>query len=1672
MKKYLFLAALIAFAKLAQAQMAIGTDTLYGNEWIQNAQSYYKIRVSEDGMYRLSNSVLQAAGVPLSIVTGNRFRIYKLGQEIPIYTSTTGAFAATDYIDFYGQKNRSEVDAHLYKKKDDMLNPEYSNFTDTAVYFLTWNNASGKRFADQANDLSSPPARETWFWHTLKKVFNDYGAKPELGQAVYIPEFQVSEGFGTNYTKNFSTNFNPQFMATGVPATVSTRWAGNIKFHYTETSLNSIFLGRDTVFLGKDTTNGFAMRTKSYSVPAEKLSSSMNIRIYGSNDPLDARSVSIVALKYAHEFNFENKNYFEFTLDASATAKYLEIDNFASGGSNPILYDLTNNTRLVATVASGKIKILIPPSVLEHNLVLVSENSVKSIPQIQNTVFTDLTTDGGDYVIITSARFMGADVAKAYADYRATAQGGSFRPQIVDIQQLYEQFAYGVQRHPMAVRNFIHYIKKRWANPKHILLLGKALEYNRARIGVDFDIPTWSYPGSDLLFAASNASDVPIISIGRIAASTTNDVKIYLDKVKELEYNQQNAPQTLGGRDWMKNVMQLSGGGNEGPDIKIYMNQFANILNTGKWGANVTTFSKNTTDVVQVALNDLIFNRFNQGTSLINFFGHASFSLTDFDINTPELFTNKGKYPVFVALGCLTGNVHQTIPGLSESYIFYEKKGMSAFMGTSGESYLGSLQTFSSVFYNAISTTYYGKSIGEILVGTMATLGNTNTNTGLKSVMQEFLINGDPALKINVAPGPDFIPDATTLKFTPSVPNAQLDSFGVQFNVVNIGTNVNDSITISIQQQLPNGTKFPLLKRKILTPQYSTTFNASLPMVKNQQIVGPNRLLVKVDADNNVAETPAPTAEANNDMVSTDGDLGVGFYVLDNNAKAVYPTEFAIVNPNTSPIILKASSSNALAKVQNYIFEIDVDETFNTPAKQRTIVNQKGGIVKWQPNITWQDSTVYYWRVTVDSLTPAGFVWSNSSFVVLKNAVGTGWNQSHFDQLNKDKYTGILLNDKKNLEYAFGRSKIELKGSRPTLFIEGEFYGGNQYFPNGGLYVVIFDSLSGQPYRAYLDSMPFNPDYPGFRDRGIPHPLRYFVTTYAFNTADTSAKTGRKGFIDFINNDVPKNCPVLVFTVQQSASSSYFPQDWARDSIYFGTNIFQILERQGAKLIRQLPIKGSVPYMFAFQKDRNNVLTEQVTNSYAEAISDSFFVPKRGYRGNVESKIIGPSAKWQSLIVNCNLSFPNPETDSATFDVIGVAADKTTETTLLSNISAVNTDISTINAITYPHLKLRFNSRDSIYRTSPQLKYWRVLYAGVTELAVTPNIFYRMYNDTIQQGDTFKMDVAIENISDVNADSVAVKLTLTDEANVERVQQKKMAPLSKNANSNAQFTFDTRGFGGRQQVALEVNPKMAQPELYSFNNFLQTNFYIEKDRRNPLLDITFDGIRILNNDIVSSRPKIMIELRDENKFLALNDTALFKIYLENQNQKDKNVQLMMNDPNIRFIPAKLTGDKTNKATIEYSPTFTEDGAFRLVVRASDATGNSAGNVDYSVAFKVITKSSISNVLAYPNPFSDATRFVYTMTGSDAPQYFKVQIMTVAGKIVREITQDEIGPLKIGKHLTDYVWNGTDEYGDKLANGVYLYRIVAKKQDGKAYENFDTGTDQYFQNGLGKLVIMR
>src|SRR5690606_21143157 len=106
---------------------------------------------------------------------------------------------------------------------------------------------------------------------------------------------------------------------------------------------------------------------------------------------------------------------------------------------------------------------------------------------------------------------------------------------------------------------------------------------------------------------------------------------------------------------------------------------------------------------------------------------------------------------------------------------------------------------------------------------------------------------------------------------------------------------------------------------------------------------------------------------------------------------------------------------------------------------------------------------------------------------------------------------------------------------------------------------------------------------------------------------------------------------------------------------------------------------------------------------------------------------------------------------------------------------------------------------------------------------------------------------------------------------------------------------------------------------------------------------------------------------------------------------------------------------------------------------------------YVIEFEIVTKSSISHVVNYPNPFTTSTRFVFTLTGSKLPDDMQIQIMTVTGKVVKEISMAELGPIRIGNNISDYAWDGRDQFGDRLANGVYLYRIRTK-MDGSSIEH--------------------
>jgi hypothetical protein len=129
-----------------------------------------------------------------------------------------------------------------------------------------------------------------------------------------------------------------------------------------------------------------------------------------------------------------------------------------------------------------------------------------------------------------------------------------------------------------------------------------------------------------------------------------------------------------------------------------------------------------------------------------------------------------------------------------------------------------------------------------------------------------------------------------------------------------------------------------------------------------------------------------------------------------------------------------------------------------------------------------------------------------------------------------------------------------------------------------------------------------------------------------------------------------------------------------------------------------------------------------------------------------------------------------------------------------------------------------------------------------------------------------------------------------------------------------------------------------------------------------------------------------------------------------------------------FTPAVLPH---NSCKINYQPALKQDGIYQLIVQAKDRSDNKSGEIDYKINFEIVNRSTITEVMNYPNPFSTSTRFVFTLTGSEVPTYFKIQILTVSGKVVREITNSGLGPVHIGRNITEYAWDGKDQFGDQL-----------------------------------------
>ena len=196
---------------------------------------------------------------------------------------------------------------------------------------------------------------------------------------------------------------------------------------------------------------------------------------------------------------------------------------------------------------------------------------------------------------------------------------------------------------------------------------------------------------------------------------------------------------------------------------------------------------------------------------------------------------------------------------------------------------------------------------------------------------------------------------------------------------------------------------------------------------------------------------------------------------------------------------------------------------------------------------------------------------------------------------------------------------------------------------------------------------------------------------------------------------------------------------------------------------------------------------------------------------------------------------------------------------------------------------------------------------------------------------------------------------------------------------------------------------------------------------------------LIDGTVLTEQPRFKITLTDDS---ALDDTS-FQLNFGSLYETLEPIDV--NNYSITFDPAAPVN-----ATITYAPDLA-NGEYQFNITAADTSENTAEFVTSFILNEEVTLSEVFNV---PNPTVDGKTF-FTYYLAQAPDTVTIKIYSVSGRLLRTLTD---ASARRGTNETR--WDGRDETGVRCANGVYLYRVIARKEDGSKVEQ------------IGKLAILR
>ncbi|AEA44444.1 C25 family cysteine peptidase [Fluviicola taffensis] len=1711
----------------------------YGNEWIDYSQKFYGFKIVQNGLYKIDYATLTANGIPISGLNPNTFQIFGKDKEVPVYMVDNGdnSFDPGDFLLFYAYKNDGWLDSTMFARPNQMANPGYSLINDTITYFFSWKSTgTGLRFALQPDQNYSNYTPSNFVRSEFRSTYGSSycegivegdaaGSMYSRGEGYGLPEIS---SFGSDYLSEVPIPTPSVYTGAGaLPVKLECRVSSNSSGlgstnplahnHHTKLSFGTgNLLIIDTTYR-----DYFQVKTSSTFSASNLSNGTTNIHheiIADLGVTVDRQIFTYAALSYPKQTSSNNQSFDRFFVQNGALKSRIDLANFS--GTSPLVLSLGSIPRYeIPTQNAGILQFIVPnnTSSNETEVMVLDINSsipVNILTPVNGTgMFTNFSALNIDSALLFVYHPSLSSSTESYKNYRASSAGGGHNVIKANIEELYLQFSSGILKHPVSIRRFADFIyDNSTQKPEGLFLIGKGLNFSETRYSdpgfVACLIPPLGYPASDNAITAGLIDPFtwePLIPTGRLSMRTNTEVENYLSKVEQYEDAQNNTGLNFSEtKKWQKQILHFVGGSsvNEQNSFQGQMNIMKGIVEDTVFAGNVTNYFKTSSNPLDPNVVSTVTQKIEDGVSIMTFFGHAAASNNGFEINIdePSNWDNFGKYPVVIGNSCYNGNIFSSVNSTSENFVNIPNEGAIAFLSSISVGYEYYLAIYSKELYRQFSYKSYGSTFGSQIKKTIKKMytdyGTSTPMSGqayLESTCTQMTLHGDPILRINYSTNPEIDIQVNDLSLSPSNINLSVDSIELTFTIRNIGKSIITPINVEIRRNFPGSTVDSLKTLFLPRLNYDTIIKRKFPL-QAEFSAGVNTFTVSVDIP---SFYPEQYEEISNNQASAN------FFLNIDGILPVWPYNYAVIPHDT--ITVKASTINPIAGIRTYRFELDTTDTYDSPQLRRFSVTGLGGVKSVRPT-EWRsafgsafplictDSTVYFWRVAVDSITPN---WAEYSFQYIPEK--SGWGQDHFFQFKNNGFSNInydrttrkrsyLLND----VHTIGIINMKSTALFDTYYIAWSIdnqtmdYATCDYNPY--IYVGVVDGTTLEAWKTHCPGCAASNNDPSMNfgnlnnlgnqgGQGCRNRYEYYFT---FNQTDPASMAN---FQNMIQNGIPDSNYVIIYTPY----STYFDL-WNTNN----PSVYTMFQNLGFSSVNAT--QPNDPFALFFRKGTtafNEVkfwTDSQPTNDIPAGVPKIKIlanVVKPAYIGVEKTPQIGPAFKWETLYWRRD-SLESPSTDSVRiriekYDLTNSLAG--TIDTLFTPIDSIINLNSLVDATIYPRIKIGIYNSDKINLTPAQIDRIHVLYQPVPEAAIDGSSGYyaSVSGDTLYEGQDFSFAVDVTNISEYDMDSLLVDYWLEDAQHIKHV-----IPYPRQDSLRVhQFIRDTIQFSsiettGYNILWMEVNPyvngslvQTDQLEQYHFNNILQLPVFVVADDQNPILDVTFNGQHILNGDIIDPTSEILITLKDDNPYLVMDnisDTTLFGIYLTGPDGIQKRIPFIDASGNtiMQWYPA--TGQNL-KFKIVYPKEFLSDGIYQLFVQGTDRSGNVSGDYEYKVRFEVIRESSITQMMNYPNPFSTSTRFVFTLTGTEVPDDIIIQIMTVSGRVIREITEDELGVIRIGRNITEYAWNGTDEFGDPLANGVYLYQVKAKIL-GEDIKHRESGADQYFKKNFGKMYLMR